>query len=125
MPQVLSQVLEQLSELSRVYLESHHRVAICAPNRLAFTFREKYTSGKAFCERPDQVAKLEKALALVTGETVRVQFDLEQDLPEEIGAASEERPRTRAPREILQEKAQHPLVRRAVELFDARPLRVD
>ncbi len=123
--QILSQVLVQLSDLGREYLESHHRVAICAPNRLAFTFREKYTSSKAFCERPDQVAKLEKALALVTGETVRVQFDLEKDLTEANGVASDERPRARAPREMLQEKSQHPLVRRAVELFDARPLRVD
>ena len=90
-------MLEQLSELSREYLESHHRVAICAPNRLVFTFREKYTSSKSFCERPDQVAKLEKALATVTGEAVRVQFALEKGLPEENGVASDERPRSSGP----------------------------
>ncbi|HEV3137669.1 MAG TPA: hypothetical protein VGZ26_07185, partial [Pirellulales bacterium] len=96
-------------------------VAFCVPNRLVVSFQAKYTSCKAFCERPDQVAKLEAALAKATGTKVKIDFVLlEDDKP--AG------PAVRRPldyRQRLAEKAEHPLVRRATELFDAQLLRIE
>jgi hypothetical protein len=37
-------------------------IAIRAPNQLAVIFSAKYNFSKAFCERPDRLAKLEEAV---------------------------------------------------------------
>jgi DNA polymerase-3 subunit gamma/tau len=121
--EIWQQALELLSELTSTQIGMSERVAISAPNRLVVAFREKYTSCKAFCERPDQVARLERALLEVTRIPVRVEFATIPD-PPEARAAADDRPRA-SKGERLQEKAQHPMVRRAVELFEARPVRVE
>jgi DNA polymerase-3 subunit gamma/tau len=123
LPQIWKQVLEQLSELTGAQAGVCDHLAIGAPNRLVLGFREKYTSCKSFCERPEQVSKLEKALLAVTGQPIRVEFTTLPDLPEE--KTSQPRPRANANQERLQEASQHPLVRRAMELFEARPVRVE
>jgi hypothetical protein len=100
------------------------RVAIFAPNRLVATFPVAYTSCKTFCERPEQVAKLERALRTVTGKAVRIEFEVADREP----AVEDREPvarRSSSPRERLKEKANHPLVRQAMELFDARPVKVE
>jgi hypothetical protein len=75
---------------------------------------------KALCEQPEQAAKLERAFAAVTGQPVRIEFTI-------VGGAAEAEPPKRAasPRARLVEKAQHPMVRRAEELFGARIVSVE
>jgi DNA polymerase-3 subunit gamma/tau len=123
LPQIWKQALEQLSDLTGAQAGVCDHLAIGAPNRLVLGFRAKYTSCKSFCERPEQVAKLEKALMAVTGQTIRVEFTTLPDLPDEN--PSQPRPRASASQQRLQEATQHPLVRRAMELFEARPVRVE
>ncbi|HEY5311744.1 MAG TPA: hypothetical protein VIK18_04470, partial [Pirellulales bacterium] len=123
LPQIWKQVLEQLSDLTGAQAGVCDHLAISAPNRLVLGFRKKYTSCKSFCERPEQVAKLEKALLTVTGQPIRVEFTTLPDLPDE--KPSQPRPRASASQQRLQEATQHPLVRRAMELFEARPVRVE
>jgi DNA polymerase-3 subunit gamma/tau len=93
------------------------RVELAENGRLVATFRAKYTSCRAFCERPEQLPILLAALAAVAGKPVGVEFKVTADEP----AAAERR----SPRQQMAEVAEHPLVRRAAELFDAQLVRVD
>lgn len=117
-PQVLAELGDLLAEMAR----SSEDVAISAPNRLVVRFRERYTSCKAFCERPENHAKLERALSAAMGANVRVEFALVAD-----AAQADAGPPKRfvTPQQRLAEKAEHPLVRRAGELFGAYPVRVE
>jgi DNA polymerase-3 subunit gamma/tau len=123
--QVWGQVISGLSGL----LADHARVAsvaaTSAPNRLAVCFPATYNFSKVFCERPENVRRLEQALAEVAGGAIRLEFSLSESVaaPEvrEVGA-----PRRQVPSsERLQEKTDHPLVRKAMELFAARPVRLE
>jgi DNA polymerase-3 subunit gamma/tau len=123
LPQIWKQVLEQLSDLTSAQAAICDHLAIGAPNRLVLGFREKYTSCKSFCERPEQLAKIEKALSSVTGRPIRAEFVVLPDLPDQ--KPSQPRSRQNANQQRLQEVTQDPLVRRAMELFEARPVRVE
>jgi DNA polymerase-3 subunit gamma/tau len=124
-PQVWTQALALVSDMVREYASTYDRVAISAPNRLVVSFRATYTFHKSYCERPEVLARLEQALTAVAGQTVRVEFRVIDDGPEAKAVAAEAKPSPISSRQRLQEKAQHPLVRRAMELFDATPVRVE
>ena len=98
------------------------RVTLSAADRLAVSFPAKYNSCKTFCERADQLRQLEAALAELTGGTVRVEFAV---LGEEASAAAEPPRRALSQRQLRAEKSEHPLVRRAIELFGAHVTAVD
>ena len=116
--QVLSELGDMLAEMARFA-----SVAIPAPNRLVASFPEKYTSCKTYCERPENVTKLEQALARSTGGRMRVEFGLLPDGRDSTEAQTARR--TVTPQQRLLEKAEHPLVRRAVELFGGFPVKVE
>jgi DNA polymerase III subunit gamma/tau len=97
-------------------------VSCPAPDRLVARFRPQYNSCKLFCERPEQHARLQRALAEVVGGGVRLQFELIEEPPGESRQGDE---RPIPPRQLKAEKARHPLVRKASELFDAVPFRVE
>ncbi len=118
---IWKETLANLSDLLAENAALCESVAIRAPNRLVVTFRAKYTSCKAFCERPEQLAKLEAALGEVAAGPIKVEFEL---LKEEQVATPATR-RGPGNRQRLAEKAEHPLVRRASELFDARLVRIE
>ncbi|HVX13228.1 MAG TPA: DNA polymerase III subunit gamma/tau [Pirellulales bacterium] len=118
--QVVPELGDMLSEMARLAAD----VAIPAPNRLVASFPEKYTSCKTYCERPENLSKLEQALARAAGERVRVEFSLVPDRPEADVDAKPSRP-PMSSQQRLAEKAEHPLVRRAAELFGAFPVRVE
>ena len=50
-------------------------------NRLVIRFKPGYAVCKSACERPEQVARFEQALAEVTGQRIRVEFALAADEP--------------------------------------------
>ena len=97
-------------------------VTLAGPRKLVVAFKPKYAAFKQSCERPEQAAKLERAVAAIIGEPVRVEFTV-IDGPADEGLVPP--PRAVSPRQLMAEKSQHPLVRRAIELFDATPIRVD
>jgi DNA polymerase-3 subunit gamma/tau len=114
-PVIWQQVLANLSDILADYASFSTRQAIPAPNRLVVSFPAKYNSCKAFCERPDQLAKLQSALTTVTGQRVQVEFSLIED---EAGQAAREEPRRATSQRQLQQKyAQHPFVAKALEQF--------
>jgi DNA polymerase III subunit gamma/tau len=97
-------------------------VAISGPNRLVIRFKPGYALFKSACERPEQVARFERALAEVTGQAIRVEFALTEDAV----AKSEPQPSASVPvHQRLMEATKHPFVQKACELFDAQPVRID
>jgi DNA polymerase III subunit gamma/tau len=121
--EVWGQTLEQLGDMLAEMAKFVADVAIPAPNRLVASFPEKYNHCKTYCERPENLAKFEQALARATGEKMRLEFGLIPNGPESVELKPPKRAATGQQR--LQEKAEHPLVRRAAELFGAFPVRVD
>ncbi len=100
-------------------------VAIFGPNALAVTFPRQYTYQKSACERPDRKARLEEALAAAAGRTVRLEFRLGDETaakPVERAAPASETLVQKAQRR--REMERDPLVRQAMELFDADVERV-
>ncbi len=99
------------------------RVAISGPDHLVISFKPEYALARSFCERLDQAARLEGALAEVIGRPVRVSFTVEE---EEVGPGEPAKSgRPSSPHQRLLEIAKHPIIRRASELFGAQPVRVD
>lgn len=119
------QMLANLPDQLASFAATAETVAISAPNRLAVGFGTQYTFGKSFCEKPDRLEKLEKALSEVAGRPMRITFEVIENSP-----AAEAVPEVRVAksvnaRERLHEASQHPMVRRAAELFGARPVAVE
>ncbi|HUY87504.1 MAG TPA: DNA polymerase III subunit gamma/tau [Pirellulales bacterium] len=122
---IWSETLTRLTGMLADHAREGKCVATSAPNRLAIHFPAAYTFSKSFCEKPEHLSKLERTLAEVAGQPLRLEFVLEDAAPgAETKAAAVVR-RAASPSERLMEKAENPLVRRAMELFAARPVRVD
>ncbi|MEN6457737.1 MAG: DNA polymerase III subunit gamma/tau [Thermoguttaceae bacterium] len=113
--------LKRLSGMVVDQARQFDSVAIGAPNRLVIRFKPGYAVSKSVCERPEQVARFEQALAEVTGQPVRVTFALS----EESQTQAEAPRRAVSAHQRLAEAAEHPLVRQATELFGAQPVRVE
>jgi hypothetical protein len=97
------------------------RLTLAGPNRLVAHFRAGYILHKESCERPERRSKLEEAISRLVGRAVKVDFAL-------LAGESDKDVRPQPPptaRQLLREKEQHPLVRRAVELFDAEVVRIE
>jgi DNA polymerase III subunit gamma/tau len=110
-----------LSHLSGMVVDQARHfdsVAFLAPNRLVIRFKPVYDFSKGYCDRPEQIARFEKALTETTGKPVRVEFVLTADQPGEPSQAAAVR--APSPHQRRLEMMQHPLVRRATELFGAQ-----
>jgi DNA polymerase III subunit gamma/tau len=103
-------VVEQAKQFDSVTLPS--------PNRLVLWYKPSYAICKTACERPEQVARFEQALADVTGKRIRVEFALTAEEPG--GTVSSDSARAASPRQRQIEVMQNPLVHRATELFGAQ-----
>ena len=119
---IWDQVVAMLGGMAADSARNYSRIAISAPNTLVIHLKPRYTFAKAICERPEQLTQFERALAELTGETMRVQFAVDEaPVTQEPVAAA----RVVSPHQRLMEVAEHPMVRRTIELFGAQPVRVD
>jgi hypothetical protein len=103
------------------YAKQFDHVAISAPDRLVISFKPGYAVAKSFCERPEQVARFEQALAESTGRQIRVEFKIDSD---ESGAAAAP-VKAVSQHQMMLEISKHPMVQRAAELFGATPTHVE
>jgi DNA polymerase III subunit gamma/tau len=117
--EIWNRVLGQLSGMAIEQAKQFDSVAIPAPNRLVIRFKARYAMFKSACERPEQVARFEQALAAVTGQRIRVEFALAADEPDE-SSPSAATARAVSPHQRRLEIMQNPLVQRATELFGAQ-----
>ena len=114
-------VLSRSSGMAAEHAKQYSRVATSGPDRLVVTFKPGYTFSKSVCEGPDQKAKFEQVLSELTGRRVQVEFHAQEgEKPSEASPATRSPP----PQRLLQ-IGQHPMVRRATELFGAYPSRLD
>jgi hypothetical protein len=97
--------------------------AIRAPNHLVIGFAEEYTFSKSICDTPEQRGKFERVLAELTGQRVRLEFEALNNQESPQGEAPAARAKSVMQRRA--EVAEHPMVRRAMELFGAFPERVE
>ncbi len=119
--EIWSRAIEGMKGFAAEHAKQFDRVASPAPNRLVISFRPRYTFAKTYCTQ--RAAAFEEALREVTGQAIRVEFELMEESP---GAAPAPEPvRAVLPHQRLMEVANHPMVRRASELFGAQPVRVD
>ena len=100
------------------------RLEVSGMNRLTVCFSPENAMCKTACQRPEQVLRFEQALKDVSGQTMRVEFKLLEAPPLAASAAAPARPAV-SPHQRLMEAANHPLVRRASELFGAQPTTVE
>ena len=121
--QIWSQAVARTSGLAAEHARHFHRVAAPARDHLVVTFKPGYTLSKSVCERPDQRVRFEQALADLTGGPVRVEFDVLQE--DESRGESGGPSRAVSPQQRVAQAAQHPMIRRAGELFGAHPVRID
>jgi DNA polymerase-3 subunit gamma/tau len=122
--EIWNRALSQMSGMVVDHARHFDSIAISAPNRLVIRFKSGYAVCKSACERPEQVARFEQALAEVTGERIRVEFALAAEEPAEQTSAAAPA-RVVSPHLKLLEVVQNPFVHRANELFGAEPMRVD
>ena len=85
--EVWNRVLAGLSGMAVDQARHFDSVAFRA-NRLVIRFKPVYDFSKGFCERPEQIARFEKTLTEVTGQTIRVEFALTADEPGEPSSAA-------------------------------------
>lgn len=118
--QLWTQALTGLTGMAADYARSFDCVALAAPNHLVVTFKSGYSVAKNFCQRPEPLARLERALADVTGVRVRLEFAVRED----DSPANRAQPAARAvsTHQRTLEIMQNPLVQRATELFGAQPI---
>ncbi len=115
---VWQQALVSLSDLLADNAALGESVALAAPHRLVVGFRAKYNSCKMFCERPEHLARIEQALAELTGRSIQVEFVALEDVAPQPAAP-------RRPTVDRRRLAEHPMIRRAGELFDAQVIRIE
>lgn len=102
-------------------LNQAQRQATTAPDCLVLRFPGGYNRDAESLREPERLKKLESELARLTGQRVVVRIELAQ---EDAEARTSERKAPRAPGQ-RQQALENPLVRKAVELFDARFLKAD
>jgi DNA polymerase-3 subunit gamma/tau len=117
--EVWKQVLNDLGDMTADFAGRCDRLAISGPNRLVVSFKAQYD--KEACERPDRKERIEQALARLMGRHVRIDFEVSpgQQRP------AENRPPVVSKRQRMRDKEKHPLVRKAIELFDAEIVDLD
>jgi len=118
-----SQAVAMTSGLAGEHAKHFHRVASPAPDRLVVTFKPGYTLSKSVCERPDQRVRFEQTLSELAGRPVRVEFNVLEEGPPAGDASATSR--GMSPQQRTAQAAQHPMVRRAADLFGAHPVRID
>lgn len=91
-------------------------------NRLTVAFAKKYTLSKTFCERPEQAARLAQALSATAGGPISLDFATFDEPQTESKSVA---PRGPVGIEKRREKEQQPFVRKALQMFDGRVLRVE
>ncbi len=96
-------------------------ISFVAPNRLVVSLKWDYGIAKDICERAENIARFEQALLQIVGRPIRVEFAVAEAAPARLESPQKSLPM----RSQLQEAAGNPFVRRASELFDAQPVRVE
>jgi len=114
-------VLSRISGMLVEHARQFESISFVAPNRLVVSLKWDYGIAKDICERAENIARFEQALLQIVGRPIRVEFAVAEAAPARLESPQKSLPM----RSQLQEAAGNPFVRRASELFDAQPVRVE
>jgi DNA polymerase-3 subunit gamma/tau len=120
---VWKQTLEGLDGLLFDFASSYERVTVVPPNKLVVSFPARYNQAKPFCEQLDRLNELERVASEAAGCSVRLQFEVLPGSPAPVEKKPSSRP-SMEQRQRTAAKADHPLVKRAAELFGAEIVRI-
>lgn len=112
---IWSQALDAMGDMTSDMGRLASRIAISGPNRLVASFPAEYITHKEFCERPASRSRIEKALEEVTGQTIRVDFELLPGTPKPVARAAP----PPSKRQLIKERERHPLIQQTMEIFQA------
>ena len=105
--------LASLGDMTADLAGDYSEIAVTADNQLVVTLNNEYN--KTACERPEKKQKLEECLAEISGTHFRLDFAVNSS-----PAASRSGPApTTSRRKMIRDFQQHPVVKKAMELFDA------
>jgi hypothetical protein len=122
-PQVWPEIAAKLGGTLAMSLEKASRIAIPAPNNLVVHFGADYNAARQRCADPAALAKLEGVLKQLTGRPwqVRVEAAAGEAAAEPVAAEAA----ASKFRRVREEATREPLVKRAIELFDAQVTHTD
>jgi DNA polymerase-3 subunit gamma/tau len=111
--------MQEIGGMTGEFGGDYNRLAISAPNRLVVELNKAYN--KEWCERGDVQRKIEDTLSELAGGRIQVKFEVGSTPAPE--AAPKKSPASHAQR--MRAIEQHPLVKEAIDLFDAEVVRFD
>ncbi len=85
---IWSEVTGRISGLLREHVERVDHVAISGPSRLDLVFAAEYDFHRRFCERPEEMRRLEQLLQDVTGGVIQVRLIVEEAKVESVSEES-------------------------------------
>jgi DNA polymerase-3 subunit gamma/tau len=127
LPQLWREVLAQVGPMHAAELERAGLPAISAPNALVLCFPASYNSQRENCQEPAKVARVEDVLRKLTGRAWHLRVESgggEEGSTALATAANAENSSLRSRRQRA-EVEQEPLIKRAMDLLEARVVYVD
>jgi DNA polymerase III subunit gamma/tau len=121
---VWRQAIEKISGMIGEQAKKFSRIDLSGINRLTVWFAPENAICRLACQKAEQILRFEKALQEVTGQVIRVDFKLLDAAASPANAVQAVRPAV-SPHQKIMEAGNHPLVRRATELFGAQPTAVE
>jgi DNA polymerase III subunit gamma/tau len=115
------QAAAQLGGLAAEKAQQATAVAISNSNQLVISFPKRYNFCRQFCERPEVTSQLADIVSRLAKRQLIVSFEV---VDEPIGPARESSP-SLTQRQRIHQACQRPFVKRAIELFDANPVRLE
>jgi DNA polymerase-3 subunit gamma/tau len=115
------QAAAELGGLAAEKAQQATAAAISDPNQLVIMFPKRYNFCRQFCERPEVASQLAEIVARLAKRRLTVGFELAD---EPLSPAREGSPPLTQRQKIYQ-ACQRPFVKRAIELFDANPVRLE
>jgi DNA polymerase-3 subunit gamma/tau len=127
LPHIWREVLTQVGRMHAAELERAGLPAISAPNALVLRFPVSYNSQQEHCQEPAKVARVEDALRKLTGRAWHLRVEPgggEEGSTAVVTADKAENSSLRSRRQRA-EVEQEPLIKRAIDLLEARVVHVE
>jgi DNA polymerase III subunit gamma/tau len=118
-PEFWTQVLYRVDDAVRDKAKVAASLAISGPNGLDVLFPASYHFGKQYCERPEVLARLERAAAEVAGRPIRIRISVEAGPAETVDQSTQ-----RPPQRAVPEKPDD-FVEEALAVFGATVVKVE
>jgi DNA polymerase III subunit gamma/tau len=115
------QAAAQLGGLAAEKAQQATAAAISTSNQLVIRFPKRYNFCRQFCERPEVASQLADIVSRLAQRKLSVSFEL----AEELSVPAREAPTPLTQRQRIHQACQRPFVKKAIELFDANPVRME